>query len=126
MAFRTIKHAQHWLGRRGPVELVVGAAAVYLVADHLLAPKGMSYVSKLTAKVSGSSLGRKIAAIPPPGHATGANNQAGWNRGMSPYGGWALNAPAGPWPYAHAGSQRHGDYESYGNYNNYGNYGWSP
>jgi len=94
-------------------QLLLGGVVLVGVVDHLIAPKGMSFASKALDK-----LGATKPALPPPpppppaltpvqvaarGDWTGANAQAGWNRGMSPYGGWALNAPAGPWPYAHAG-----------------------
>lgn len=92
--------------RLGTVKLALLAAGGVLLADHLIAPRGMSYASKAWGKIAG---GRLLPAppIPPPGvtakgEFTGANRQAGWNRGTMPYGGWALNAPAGPWPYAHA------------------------
>jgi hypothetical protein len=128
MAFRTIKKTlasgQHWLGRRSTVEIVLGGAALLLAADHFTAPKGMSYVSKITTKLTGPKglLGRSHP-IPPPGVKTGANMGPGWGRGTSPYGGWALNAPAGPWPYAHAGRGHHG-YDSFADWDRFGNYGW--
>lgn len=100
---------------------VIGLGALGIaVADHMIAPKGMSFVSKIYDKVLGH--GHRLPPLPPPpipasataslppavatavakGYFAGANAQAGWNRGMSPYGGWARNAPAGPWHYAHA------------------------
>lgn len=88
--------------------LVVAAA---LAVDHAIAPRGMSFASKALGKVGGRrSLPPPPPPIPPPGVTAavakgmfaGANAQAGWNRGMSPYGGWARNAPGGPWHYAHA------------------------
>jgi hypothetical protein len=89
--------------------LLLGAGGVLLV-DHLIAPKGMSFASKAMDKLGGAKPALPPPPPPPPvlapvakGDWTGANAQAGWNRGMSPYGGWALNAPAGPWPYAHPG-----------------------
>ena len=112
----TIAGTKKFLHRRSALEIALGATALVLAADHMIAPKGMSIVTKTTRKISGALGGKGVAralppppphlpaVIPPPGavHA-GANAQAGWNRGMSPYGGWALNASAGPWPYAHAG-----------------------
>ena len=97
--------------------LTVGAV---VVVDHVIAPKGMSFASKAMDKLGGhkalplpppppipapgvTALPAPVAAAVAKGYFAGANNQAGWNRGTSPYGGWALNAPAGPWPYAHAG-----------------------
>jgi hypothetical protein len=92
--------------RLGTVKLVLGATALVLVADHLMAPRGMSYASKAWSKIAG---GRLLPAppIPPPGvtakgYFAGANRQAGNGWGYMPAGGWALNTPAGPNPYAHA------------------------
>lgn len=113
----TISGTKKFIHRRSALEIALGATALVLAVDHfLVAPKGMSIVTKATRKISGTLGGRGVAralppphlpaVIPPPGVApihAGANAQAGWNRGMSPYGGWALGAPAGPWPYAHAG-----------------------
>jgi hypothetical protein len=110
-------------------QIVALAAAGVLAVDHAIAPKGMSFATKALDK-----LGMSKHPLPPPppiplpaavakGMFAGANAQAGWNRGMSPYGGWARNAPAGPWHYAHAapGSQ----WEEFMNagYNN-GGYPW--
>ena len=114
----TIAGTKKFLHRRSALEIALGATALVLVADHFVAPKGMSIVTKTTRKISGMLGGKGMAralppppphlpaVIPPPGAAAihaGANAQAGWNRGVSPYGGWALGAPGGPWPYAHAG-----------------------
>ena len=98
-----------------------------LAVDHLIAPKGMSFASKALDK-----LGMSKHPLPPPpplpapvakGLFAGANAMPGWNRGMSPFGPWARNAPAGPWHYGHAapGSQ----WEEFMNagYNN-GGYPW--
>lgn len=95
-------------------QLVLGGAVVVLVGDHLIAPKGMSFASKMMDKLGGS----RAPALPPPplppalvaphaamaarGDYAGANNQAGWNRGMSDYGQylgdvWQWHAHAGPW-----------------------------
>jgi hypothetical protein len=105
------------------LEFALVAVGGVLLVDHLIAPKGMSYASKALAKVG---VHPALPALPPPpvipppgvtasiaakGEYAGANAQAGWNRGMSPYGGWALNAPAGPWHYAHANSPHRGGYD---------------
>jgi len=117
----TIAGTKKFLHRRSALEIALGATALVLVADHMIAPKGMSIVTKTTRKISGVLGGKGMAralplppphlpaVIPPPGaiHAgvdyTGANAQAGWNRGMSPSFPGAYGAPGGPWPYAHAG-----------------------
>jgi len=120
------KSIEHRIDKLSPMELVLLAAGGVLVVEHLIAPKGMSLASKAIDKITGKSHALPPPPPPPPmipppaaiaaakGYFAGANNQAGWNRGMSPYGGWALNAPAGPWPYAHAG----------GGYQNYPQYLW--
>jgi len=102
-------------------QLVVGGVALVAVVDWAIAPKGMSFAAKAWDKLGGAKALPPPPPPPPPppaltpaqvaakGDWTGANAQAGWNRGMSPYGGWALNAPAGPWPYAHAQQPGYGD-----------------
>jgi hypothetical protein len=85
--------------------IVVGTA---LVVDHLVAPKGRSQISKIMDRFMGSAVpvhGPVLMAPPiaAKGYFASGNNMPGWNRGTMPFGGWALNAPAGPWPYAHAG-----------------------
>jgi len=111
-----------WLEHLGPVKLALGLTATVLVVDHLVAPKGMSMVTKTITKITGAerSLMSRARAplalpagpvvIPPPGvgttspvHATGANNGPGWGRGGMPYFPGAHANPGGPWPYAHAG-----------------------
>jgi hypothetical protein len=93
-------------------QLVLLAAGGVLVVDHLIAPKGMSFVSKAWEKVSPGGAHKALPPPPPPpvpvipppiaakGMYAGANRQAGWNRGMSPYGGWAVANPMEQ--YAHA------------------------
>jgi hypothetical protein len=116
--------------RMGTFETVLVAGAGVLVLDHLIAPKGMSFLSKTWDKVShrGPSIPPPIPALPPPaprvghwynfpspalveaehgmqaeaaaGDFAGANLQAGWNRGGMPYGPWAVADPMAQ--YAHA------------------------
>jgi hypothetical protein len=96
-------------------QLVLGGAVVVLVGDHLIAPKGMSFASKMMDKLG---VGKAPALPPPPpppalspaaiaakGDYAGANLQAGWNRGMSPYGPWAVANPMVQ--YAHAAQRQH-------------------
>ena len=91
-------------------QLLLGGAVLVVGVDHLIAPKGMSWFSKV--------LGGAKPALPPPpppppalappaaiaakGMYTGANNMAGWNRGMSDYFQWPGNVwqwkpHGGPW-----------------------------
>lgn len=120
----------------GTLKTVLVAAGGVLVLDHLIAPKGMSLISKTWDKVSGKThhalppIPPPIPAAPPPlppkvghwynfpshpelfaaqqeaaaGDFAGANMQAGWNRGMSPYGPWAVADPMAQ--YAHAAQSR--------------------
>lgn len=121
----------------GTLKTVLVAAGGVLVLDHLIAPKGMSLISKTWDKVSGKGGHHALPPIPPPipaalppsakvghwynfpthpelfeqqaaeaaaGDFAGANMQAGWNRGMSPYGPWAVADPMGQ--YAHAVQSR--------------------
>lgn len=101
-------------------QIVALAAGGVLVVDHCIAPKGMSFATKAYDKVVGQ--GHRLPPPPPPpipaagtaalhpalatavakGYFTGANRQAGWNRGMSDYGQylgdvWQWHAHAGPW-----------------------------
>jgi len=110
------KSIEHRIDKLSPVELVILGVGGALIVEHLIAPKGMSFASKAIDKITGKTHALLPPPPPPPpvipppaaiaqaakGYFAGANQQAGWNRGMSPYGGWALNASAGPWPYAHA------------------------
>lgn len=89
--------------------LLLGAGGV-LVVDHLIAPKGMSFASKAMDKLGG---GKPALPPPPPppalaapmaakGTFAGANNMAGWNRGMSNYfqwpgDVWQWKPHGGPW-----------------------------
>lgn len=95
------------INKLSTTQLVLLAAGGVLVVDHFVAPKGKSFVSKAIDKVTGSK------ALPPPppaplplpsavakGYWAGANKQAGWNRGMDPYGPWAVANPMVQ--YAHA------------------------
>jgi hypothetical protein len=108
-------------------QVVLLAAGGVLVIEHLIAPRGMSYASKLWGKVAGS---HPLPPPPPPvpvippaaakgfyfeappeafetaGDYAGANLQAGWNRGMTPYGPWASGDPMRQ--YAHADQRRLG------------------
>ncbi|HTR02659.1 MAG TPA: hypothetical protein VMN82_05635 [Thermoanaerobaculia bacterium] len=123
----------------GTLKTVLVVAGGTLVLDHLIAPKGMSLLSKTWEKVSGKEPHHALPPIPPPipaappplpppapkvgsyyfpfhpelfegsgehaaGDFTGANLQAGWNRGMDPYGPWAVADPMGQ--YAHAAQRR--------------------
>jgi hypothetical protein len=88
-------------------EFVLVAAGGVLLFDHLIAPKGTSFVSKTVDKISGS---KRLPAPPPPlpaarGDFAGANLMAGWNRGTSPYGPWAVANPMVQ--YAHAAQRQH-------------------
>ncbi|HYB23847.1 MAG TPA: hypothetical protein VED41_08625 [Solirubrobacteraceae bacterium] len=123
-----------------PIRSVLVAAGGVLLLDHLIAPKGMSFVSKAFDRFGGH---KELPPIPPPipaapplpppttakvgdwnvfpfypelfaeqaaaeeaaaGAFAGANLQAGWNRGMSPYGPWAVADPMAQ--YAHAAQRR--------------------
>lgn len=90
-------------------QLLLGGAVLVVGVDHLIAPKGMSWFSKAVG-------GRRALPPPPPppppaltpaqvaakGMFTGANNMAGWNRGMSNYfqwpgDVWQWKPHGGPW-----------------------------
>lgn len=89
-------------------QIALLAAGGVLAVDHLIAPKGMSFATKALNKFGAS----KHPLPPPPpipaalpaavakGMFAGANNMAGWNRGMSPYGGmdgFYWHGHGGPW-----------------------------
>jgi hypothetical protein len=105
------------VARLGTVEKVVLGAAVVLGIEHLIAPRGMSMATKLYHKATGA-FPSLPPVIPPPGVVApalpaavakgafaGANQMAGWNRGMSNYGQWSdypqWHGHAGPWHSAH-------------------------
>lgn len=108
--------------RFGVLEYALVAAGGILVLDHLIAPKGSSYASRAWDKISPGH-GHPMPLLPPPppppaashpaaiaaakGWFAGANQQAGWNRGMSPYGPWAVADPMRQ--YAHAAQRRFPD-----------------
>ncbi len=120
------KSIEHRIDKLSPMELVLLAAGGVLVVEHLIAPKGMSLASKAIDKITGKASAHVVPpllppppppppVIPPPaaiaaakGYFAGANQQAGWNRGMSPYGPWAVANPM--YQYAHA-NQGHPWYE---------------
>jgi len=98
---------KHQVKNLSTTQFVLVAAGGVLLLDHLIAPKGMSFASKALDKFGA---GPKLA-LPPPlpltpqalaakGYFAGANNMAGWNRGMSPYGGmdgFYWHGHGGPW-----------------------------
>jgi hypothetical protein len=87
------------------VEFVGVAALGVVLLDHFIAPKGMSFASKIADKFSGP----KLPLLPPSPQAlaakgmfTGANRMAGWNRGQMDYFQWPGNVwqwqpHGGPW-----------------------------
>jgi hypothetical protein len=115
------KSIEHRIDKLSPMALVLLAAGGVLVVEHLIAPKGMSLASKAIDKITGKAHALLPPPPPPPvipppaviaqaakGYFAGANQQAGWNRGMSPYGPWAVANPM--FQYAHA-DQGHPWYE---------------
>ena len=124
---------EHRLDRLTTMQGVLLAAGGVLALDWLLAPKGTSVVAETLGKVLPGGHhalgGRPI--IPPPGavpaaargafysfppapglvasdavsgYYAGANLQAGWNRGMDPYGPWAVANPMVQYAHAAQGS----------------------
>jgi hypothetical protein len=102
-------------------QFVLVAGAGVLLLDHLIAPKGMSFASKALDKVLPGSRLPLPPPLPPPaaiaaakGYFSGANNMAGWNRGMSPYGGmdgFYWHGHGGPWRNWHNDPWNYGNLE---------------
>jgi hypothetical protein len=105
--------------------LLLGAGGV-LIVDHLIAPKGMSFASKAMDKLGGAKPALPPPPPPPPalasaaiaakGMYTGANNMAGWNRGMSNYmqwpgDVWQWKPHGGPWHNWHNEPWQYGNME---------------
>lgn len=130
---RFFSNIERRVSKFGVLEYTALAAVGILTVDHLIAPKGASYLSKLLDKIGFGGGGGHRAALPPPppppipaapkvgwyempwypemleehaaaGDYAGANLQAGWNRGMSPYGPWAAADPMAQ--YAHAAQRQ--------------------
>jgi hypothetical protein len=86
----------------GPTETWLLIGGGLLMANHLMVPRGTSVLSKMLSAIAPAPKPRPVLRAP--AYYAGANNQAGWNRGMSPYGPWGHAAPGGPSPYAHGDS----------------------
>jgi len=92
----------------GPTETVLVVGGGLLFAQHLMVPRGTSILSKVLNAVAPTPKAAPRLARAGFDDYAGANLQAGWNRGVKPYGGWAHASPGGPWPYAHGGPERWG------------------
>jgi hypothetical protein len=89
----------------GPTQTWLLIGGGLLVANHLMVPRGTSVLSRMLNAVAPSAAPKarpRFAA--PVYYYAGANQQAGWNRGVSPYGPWGHASPGGSSPYAHARS----------------------
>lgn len=92
----------------GPTQTWMLIGGGLLVANHLMVPRGTSVLSKMLNAVAPAPATKPRPRLAMPAYYAGANSQAGWNRGMSPYGPWAHAAPGGPSPYAHSDSDTWG------------------
>ncbi len=95
--------ASKFFKKLGPTQTWLLVGGGLLVANHLMVPRGTSVLSKMLNAVAPAPKARPRLAAPAYYYA-GANQQAGWNRGMTPYGPWGHASPGGSSPYAHADS----------------------